>query len=423
MNNNDTQQGKVQAPVVTFSNIPLDDEIPVPVGYDTLPPEALAPQEVTVVDIQFKRGGKVYYFDPGSLTISAGEEVIIDTARGAEYGYCSGGNHAIPPDSLVLPLRPVLRVATEQDKRSRQEYKAREAAAFETCQQKILDHKLDMKLVSAEYSFDGSKILFYFTADGRVDFRNLVKDLAGVFRTRIELRQIGVRDEAKMLGGLGICGRPFCCKQFLDDFQPVSIKMAKTQNLSLNPTKISGTCGRLMCCLKYEQDAYESLLKTSPKPDSIVNTCDGMGTVTESNLLRQTVKVRLDSDSTSIKCYNNCDICVLRNGKAKKNDPPIPTDLPPLPKPERQAEPETIAMFDESTLSNYTYGEEPSQDQTERKRPARPGKDKGRTHTDRPKSQTAKRPKAESAAPKEQKEGGKSKNYHRRYYRGGKKQN
>ena len=344
----------VDKPVVTFCSFSLDDE-PQITGYDTLPPEAMLPQDVTVVGVQFKKGGKIYYFDPGTLTVNAGDEVIIDTARGAEYGYCAQGNHTVPPEKVVQPLRPVIRVATEEDKKTRQEFKAREGEAFDLCQEKILEHALDMKLVSAEYSFDGSKILFYFTADGRVDFRDLVKDLAGVFRTRIELRQIGVRDEAKMMGGLGICGRPFCCKQFLDDFQPVSIKMAKTQNLSLNPTKISGTCGRLMCCLKYEQDAYESLIKTSPKPDSIVNTCDGKGVVTEASLLKQTVKVRLDSDSSTIKTYNNCDICVLRNGKGKKNDPPIPEDLPPLPKPQpKKEEYEPITMFDESVLGGYS---------------------------------------------------------------------
>ncbi len=341
-------------PVVTFCNIPLDDE-PQVTGYDAIPPEALEPQDVTVVGVQFKKGGKIYYFDPGTLTVNSGDEVIIDTARGAEYGFCAEGNHPVPPEKVVQPLRPVIRVATAADKRTRQEFKEKESGAFDVCQEKILEHQLDMKLVSAEYSFDGSKILFYFTADGRVDFRDLVKDLAGVFRTRIELRQIGVRDEAKMMGGLGICGRPFCCKQFLDDFQPVSIKMAKTQNLSLNPTKISGTCGRLMCCLKYEQDAYESLIKTSPKVESIVNTCDGMGTVTDASLLKQTVKVRLENDPSTVKVYNNCDICVLRNGKGKKNDPPIPTDLPPLPKPvEKTEEPEKITMFDESILSDYT---------------------------------------------------------------------
>jgi cell fate regulator YaaT (PSP1 superfamily) len=411
MNQNDNQQEAVQAPVVTFSNIPLDDDTG-PVGYDNLPPEAL---EIQVVDVQFKKGGKIYYFDPGRLTIATGDEVIIDTARGAEYGFCAGGNHTISQEDVISPLRSVIRVATDHDKRTRREFKEKEPTAFEVCQKKIAEHKLDMKLVSAEYSFDGSKILFYFTADGRVDFRDLVKDLAGVFRTRIELRQIGVRDEAKMLGGLGICGRPFCCKQFLDDFQPVSIKMAKTQNLSLNPTKISGTCGRLMCCLKYEQDAYESLIKSSPKTDSVVNTCDGLGTVTDTNLLKQTVKVRLESDPTSIKCYNNCDICVLRNGKARKNDPPIPQDLPPLPKPQEQKPEQEIAMFDESTLSNYT-----AEDAQE----ARPQRRNNRPKSDRPKSQN--RPqnskktqqKAETAAAPQKSGEQKRNNSRRRYYRG-----
>ena len=242
---------------------------------------------VDVVDVQFRSGSKIYYFDPGDLTVAAGDHVIIETARGPEYGTCAGGNHQVP-------------------------------------------FRLEMQLVSAEYAFDGSKILFFFTADDRVDFRELVKNLASIFRTRIELRQIGVRDKAKMVGGLGICGRPFCCAQFLDDFQPVSIKMAKTQNLSLNPTKISGTCGRLMCCLKYEQEAYEDLLKTSPKADSFVDTPEGRGTVVDVNLLRQSVKVRMEEQPDTIGCFHNCEICVLRNGKAKKNDPPVPADLAPI---------------------------------------------------------------------------------------------
>ena len=372
-----------EKPVVTFCSFSLDDE-PQVIGYDTLPPEALKPQEVTVVGVQFKKGGKIYYFDPGSLTIASGDEVIIDTARGAEYGFCAEGNHPVPHEKVVQPLRPVIRVATETDKRIRQEYKEKETTAFDVCQEKILEHKLDMKLVSAEYSFDGSKILFYFTADGRVDFRDLVKDLAGVFRTRIELRQIGVRDEAKMMGGLGICGRPFCCKQFLDDFQPVSIKMAKTQNLSLNPTKISGTCGRLMCCLKYEQDAYESLIKTSPKLESIVNTCDGMGTVTDSSLLKQTVKVRLENDPSTIKTYNNCDICVLRNGKGKKTDPPIPENLPPLPKPvEKKEEPEKITMFDESMLGGYAPESPAEKKASRQERPERQNRNEQSGRNDR----------------------------------------
>ena len=432
MNNHpDSTTEEVKAPVVTFSNIPLDDDPPVP-AFDSIP----EPEDITVVGVQFKKGGKVYYFDPGKLDVASGDEVIIDTARGAEYGFCAEGNHTVPAAKVVQPLRAVIRIATDNDRRTRQEYKDKEPHAFEVCQNKILDHKLDMKLVSAEYSFDGSKILFYFTADGRVDFRDLVKDLAGVFRTRIELRQIGVRDEAKMMGGLGICGRPFCCKQFLDDFQPVSIKMAKTQSLSLNPTKISGTCGRLMCCLKYEQDAYESLIKTSPKQDSIVNTCDGKGTVTDVSLLKQTVKVRLDNDPSTVKCYHNCDICILRNGKGKKNDPPIPDDIPPLPKPvEKQPEPETITMFDETILSNYVAEEpkeKPERKRNDRPQEQRPRKNYNRPRQDRkPRNQDNKPRPQKSAAPQEnakapQKDaGGKPKNNgnggRRRYYRGGKK--
>ncbi len=285
---------------------------------------------VDVVDVQFRSGSKIYYFDPGDLTVAAGDHVIIETARGPEYGTCAGGNHQVPFRDIVPPLRRVLRLATEADHRVLANNQAKEKRAFDICQQKILEHKLEMQLVSAEYAFDGSKILFFFTADDRVDFRELVKNLASIFRTRIELRQIGVRDKAKMVGGLGICGRPFCCAQFLDDFQPVSIKMAKTQNLSLNPTKISGTCGRLMCCLKYEQEAYEDLLKTSPKADSFVDTPEGRGTVVDVNLLRQSVKVRMEEQPDTIGCFHNCEICVLRNGKAKKNDPPVPADLAPI---------------------------------------------------------------------------------------------
>ena len=293
-------------------------------------PAPAAPETVRVVDIHFRSGGKVYFFDPGELELHNGDHVIIDTARGPEYGICASGVHEVSTKDIVPPLRPVLRLATAADEKTAAENREKEKRAFDVCQKKIAEHGLDMQLVSAECAFDGSKILFFFTADGRVDFRELVKNLASVFRTRIELRQIGVRDKAKMVGGLGICGRPFCCSEFLDDFQPVSIKMAKVQNLSLNPTKISGTCGRLMCCLKYEQDAYEDLIANSPKQDSFVDTPDGRGTITEVNLLRQSVKVRMEKQPDTISCYKNCDICVLRSGKAKKNDPPIPEDLAPI---------------------------------------------------------------------------------------------
>ena len=285
---------------------------------------------VEVVDIQFRPGQKIYYFDPNGLKLKTGDHVIIDTARGAEFGICAGGNHRIPEREVVSPLRCVLRTANAQDEKIITDNRAKEKKAYDICLQKIADHGLDMQLVSAEVAFDGSKILFFFTADERVDFRELVKNLASVFHTRIELRQIGVRDKAKMVGGLGICGRPFCCATFLDDFQPVSIKMAKTQNLSLNPTKISGTCGRLMCCLKYEQDAYEDLLKNAPKAESFVDTPEGRGTVVEVDLLRSRVKVRMEDSPETISVFKNEDIAILRSGKAKKNDPPIPADLAPI---------------------------------------------------------------------------------------------
>ena len=292
----------------------------------------IVPQEETVevVDIQFRPGQKVYFFDPNGLELKANDHVIIDTARGPEYGTCVSGNHRIHSKDVVAPLRSVMRLATAQDEKIAAENKQKEKRAYEVCLQKIADHGLDMQLVSAEVAFDGSKILFFFTADERVDFRELVKNLASVFHTRIELRQIGVRDKAKMVGGLGICGRPFCCASFLEDFQPVSIKMAKTQNLSLNPTKISGTCGRLMCCLKYEQEAYEDLIRNSPKVDSFVDTPEGRGTVIELDLLRSRVKVRMEDAPDTVNVFPNAEIAVLRNGKAKKNDPPIPADLAPI---------------------------------------------------------------------------------------------
>ena len=310
-----------------------------------------------MVDIQFRPGQKVYYFDPGNLPLSQGDHVIIDTARGAEFGICASGIHAITEKEVVAPLRRVLRKTTPQDERIVAENRAKEKRAEQACMQKIQTHGLDMQLVSAECAFDGSKILFYFTADERVDFRELVKDLAGIFHTRIELRQIGVRDKAKMVGGLGICGRPFCCASFLDDFQPVSIKMAKSQNLSLNPTKISGTCGRLMCCLKYEQDTYEALIRTSPKPESFVDTPDGRGTVMEADILRQRVKVRMERDPDTVNIYENEDVAVLRSGKAKKNDAPIPADLAPIsgsgPRKKKEA-PQEDAMVLEPIRFRYS---------------------------------------------------------------------
>lgn len=247
-----------------------------------------------VVGIRFKEVGKVYYFDPDGKTFKKGDRAIVETARGVECGEVAMENSDVPDKEIVKPLKTVIRAATEDDIKTVIENKAKEEKAFSVCEEKIIKHKLDMKLVEVEYTFDNSKILFYFTSDGRVDFRELVKDLASVFRTRIELRQIGVRDESKMLGGFGICGRPFCCNTFLGDFEPVSIKMAKEQGLSLNPVKISGTCGRLMCCLKYEQDAYEHLLRHTPKVGALVETAEGRGTVIENNLITGMLKIRLD---------------------------------------------------------------------------------------------------------------------------------
>ena len=275
----------------------------------------------TIIGVRFKNVGKVYYFDPGDLEIEKGQNVIVETARGVECGEVALGKREIDEKNIVSPLKQVIRVATKDDIVTVEENTRKESEAFRICVQKIADHKLDMKLVDVEYTFDGGKILFYFTSDGRVDFRELVKDLAAVFRARIELRQIGVRDEAKMLGGIGICGQVFCCSRFLGDFQPVSIKMAKEQGLSLNPVKISGSCGRLMCCLKYEQDAYEDLIKNTPRVGSLVKTPDGDGIIVEISLLTGMLKVRMNAAPEVMpKTYNKKEIKVLRNGQAKNND-------------------------------------------------------------------------------------------------------
>ncbi len=271
-----------------------------------------------VASVRFKNKGKVYFFDPAGLIIPSSVNVIVETSKGLEYAECTFGNHFVEDSAIIPPLRPVTRVATEEDTKKATENKAKETEAFEFCQKKIEEHHLDMKLVDVEFSFEGSKILFFFTSDGRVDFRELVKDLASVFKTRIELRQIGVRDEARMLGGLGICGKQFCCSQFLDEFHPVSIKMAKTQGLSLNPVKISGTCGRLMCCLKYEESAYEDLVKRAPKVDAFVDTPSGKGTVISINLLRGNAKVRLENGfDTTLKTFPFEELDVL-GGKSRR---------------------------------------------------------------------------------------------------------
>ena len=255
---------------------------------------------VKVIGVKFKTSGRVYYFDPLDLPVKADDGVIVETARGMEYGEVQGEPKEVDESEIVAPLKPVIRIATDEDKRLRAQYAAKESDAYEICLEKIAAHELDMKLVDVEYTFNGSKVVFYFTADERVDFRELVKDLAYALKTRIELRQIGVRDEAKMLGGLGPCGRLVCCKSFLDDFRPVSIKMAKEQNLSLSPTKISGLCGRLMCCLQYEQSAYEAIRSKMPKPGQEVNTIDGVGVVVENNAITERTKVRLTMEDGSI---------------------------------------------------------------------------------------------------------------------------
>ena len=278
---------------------------------------------IEVVSIKFKNRGKCYYFSPRGLDVKTGAKVIVETSKGLEIADCIRGNHSVMDTAVVQPLRPVLRIATKDDLRIAQLNVQREKEAFEICQKKIAEHGLDMKLVDVECNFEGTKTLFFFTSDGRVDFRELVKDLAGIFRNRIELRQIGVRDEAKMIGGIGICGRPYCCHQFLDEFQPVSTKMAKVQSLSLNPTKISGSCGRLMCCLRYEQEAYEDLIKKVPKQGAFVETIDGYGTAAQVNLLRQTVKVKLDADKDdTLHLYKANELAAVPGGRPRDGEEP-----------------------------------------------------------------------------------------------------
>lgn len=273
---------------------------------------------VEIIGIKFKNGGKVYYFNPRGIEFVQGEKAIVETARGVEIGLVTVENKLIHEDELVSPLKDVIRKATKEDEKTELENAQKEKEALAICQDLINKHELDMHLIDSQYTFDRNKLLFYFTADGRVDFRELVKSLASAFKTRIELRQIGVRDEAKIIGGLGICGRPLCCSSFLGDFEPVSIKMAKEQSLSLNPSKISGTCGRLMCCLKYEQEAYEYLLKKTPKVDAIVKTADGKGVVVETNILRGTIKVQLDNATDGVaKQYNVDDVAIIKDAVIK----------------------------------------------------------------------------------------------------------
>lgn len=279
---------------------------------DTMSP---ASQEMTeIIGVRFKDVGKVYFFDPCGLKVTGENCVIVETARGMEFGFVATPNKLVSSTEIVSPLRPVIRIATEEDIAKYKENKQLEAEAFKVCQQKIREHKLEMKLIEAEYTFDNSKLLFYFSAEVRVDFRELVKDLASVFRTRIELRQIGTRDEAKMMGGLGICGRPFCCSSFLPDFMQISIKMAKEQNLSLNSSKISGTCGKLMCCLRYEYETYEQEIRRTPPVDSTVRTADGIGTVCETSPLTGFIKVKfVEKGVENIRAYHRDDVTRVKD--------------------------------------------------------------------------------------------------------------
>lgn len=283
---------------------------------------------VEVIGIRFKKAGKVYYFDPCDLKLNTGDGAIVETARGIELGTVTMENTMIDEKEIVSPLKKVIRKADENDLRHAEENALKEQEAYKKCVEKINEHKLEMKLIEVEYTFDNNKILFYFTADGRVDFRDLVKDLASIFKTRIELRQIGVRDETKLMGGLGICGRVLCCKSYLGEFHPVSIKMAKEQGLSLNPSKISGTCGRLMCCLKYEHEAYEDILSRMPKAGSIVETPEGNGIIMQVNLLKEKVKVRLDKgNETDLQEFNVSQVKVIKQGCVEESENDIDIEV------------------------------------------------------------------------------------------------
>jgi len=291
-----------------------------------------------VVGIRFKPVGKIYYFNPESFDLLVGDGVIVETARGVEFGEVVLTDKEVDETKFNMPIKSILRKATDEDIKQVEANRTRTKEAFDICLEKIKENQLEMNLIDVEYTFDKSKILFYFTADGRVDFRQLVKDLAAVFRTRIELRQIGVRDEAKILGGLGICGRPLCCSQFLGDFEPVSIKMAKEQSLSLNPTKISGTCGRLMCCLKYEQEAYENLLDRTPNVGAIVDTPLGRGTVTNTHLLRGMVQVKMNAENDAVvNEFKVDDIVIIKNtSRSHKTNNDEPVDLKTLKELEKE---------------------------------------------------------------------------------------
>jgi len=368
-----------------------------------------------IIGVRFKDGGKEYYFDPKGLQVHVGDEVIAETAKGPEFGICSRANALVEDQTVVQPLRKLLRLADDTDRDVLRRNREREAKAMAVCAGKIAEHKLDMKLVRCECAFDNSKLLFFFTSEDRVDFRSLVKDLAATFHARIELRQIGVRDESKLIGGLGICGRPFCCSAFLDQFQPVSIKMAKTQGLSLNPAKISGSCGRLMCCLKYEQGAYEDAVKRLPKNDSFVESPDGAGTIAGVDYLREKVRVRLeDQPDVPIQTYAPDELNVIRSGKGRRPEgyvAPPKAELEKLrkttPPPAAPAEPwRDLGRSIDQALDHHRPPRE-RRSGGKGERPAREGR-----------PQAPKAPKPQAEKPKEG--GGQGRNRRRRHRGGGK---
>ena len=402
-----------------------------------------------VVSIKFRNRGKSYYFDPAGMEFKIGDKAVVETSKGLEIGTVVQANRQIEDEQVVAPLRPVARAATEDDLRIEELCKTREREAYVIGKEKIAAHGLDMKLVDVECSFEGNKIIFFFSSDGRVDFRELVKDLAGVFRTRIELRQIGVRDEARMLGGLGICGQPFCCGTFMDEFKPVSTKMAKVQNLSLNPAKISGCCGRLMCCLRYEQPAYEELVKNVPKTGAFVETPDGYGNVNQVNILRQTVRVKLDGEGDdAYRQYDAEDVAVVPGGRPRDGSQP-PHVLVVRPKkvqePEEEQDPWEIPELlittpGEEAAKPAIQSEQPDRTRPIRRedKPAGAEQGKGRQgrrqrYGNRPKGERSAaearteaqqgrkgnrpktpRPKADGQTPQEQSQKARSKNYYGR---------
>ena len=366
-----------------------------------------------VISVKFKNRGKSYFFAPNGKTIKTGEQVVVETSKGLEIADCSRGNHMVEDTAVIQPLRPVVRVATKDDLRVAEINKQREKEAYEICQKKIAEHGLDMKLVDVECNFEGNKTMFFFTSDGRVDFRELVKDLAGIFRNRIELRQIGVRDEAKMLGGLGICGRPFCCSKFLNDFQPVSTKMAKMQSMSLNPSKISGSCGRLMCCLRYEQEAYEELVKNVPKQGAFVETPTGYGIVTQVNLLRQLVKVKLDGEGEdTLRTFRAVEVATVPGGRPKDGEP-LPSVLKYVPAPEPEEETEDEWAIPELLIGDTTE-EKPERPENAKRsrnrRSRRGGRNRAKSEDEKPAAQPKVNPDEEKqpvkAKPKHKRGGG-----------------